>query len=440
MFGAEAPIWQVVRPALRLPDGENSVKTSIELNQNTVKELATIARKLDIAGWHEMRKADLIEAIRAKRQQQASMSGTKRSSSKSRAAESSRASKKEVPLQSTSTKKSDKSTDSKSKSRSAKSKQSLQTAIDVAEPLVSQKPTVKDQNPKIGELQDKLSKVREICGIYDDRGAPNRDRFVLIVRDPYWLHVYWELCARLIERAKAAMGYAWHTSVPILRLFRIVADGMNNPRRDIIRDIRIHSGVNNWYVDVSDPPGTFQIEIGFLSREGNFFPIASSNIVQTPQSQVVSGTAKLDGHWDSVAEDFDRIYKLSGGNETGAGQLKTVFEEQLQRSMSLPLISRFGARSINYERTKRHFDFAVNADVVLHGQTDPSVQVSIRGEPIRVANDGSFMVRFNLDERRQVYPIEARGSDGIETQQVIIAIDRNTKTLETVFLDNDEED
>ena len=408
------------------------MKTSIELNQNTVKELATIARKLDIIGWHEMRKADLIKAILAKRGAQASKSGTKRLSQKS--------STKAQSVEPAQQKKQEKPGDPKNKSQSAKPKQPAQSVSGATATPSSRKSTTPEPNSKIGELQDKLSKVRELSGIYDDRSAPNRDRFVLIVRDPYWLHVYWELCARLIERAKAAMGYAWHTSFPILRLFRIVADGMNNPRRDIIRDIRIHSGVNNWYVDVSDPPGTFQIEIGFLSREGNFFPIASSNIVQTPQSQVVSGTAKLDGHWDSVSEDFDRIYKLSGGNETGAGQLKTVFEEQLQRSMSLPLISRFGARSVNYERTKRHFDFTVDADVVLYGQTDPSVQVSIRGEPIRVANDGSFLVRYNLDERRQVYPIEAKGSDGIETQQVIIAIDRNTKTLETAFLDNEEDD
>ncbi len=393
------------------------MKTSNELNQSTVKELATIARKLDISGWHDMRKSDLIKAILTKRQ----AGGRKAKKAATALAQSA---KKES---------------SAKKENAVKSKKNNRPQT-LGSGFVPPKHAQPTRKPHLEELNDKLSKIREISGIYDDRSGQNHDRFVLLVRDPFWLHVYWELCSRLIERAKAAMGHAWHTAVPILRLFRIVADGMNNPRRDIVRDIRIHGGVNNWYVDVQDPPGTFQMEIGFVSREGNFFPIASSNIVQTPQSQIVAGTAKLDGHWDSVSEDFDRIYKLSGGTEKNGGELKTVFEEQLRRSMSLPLISRFGARSAHYERTKRNFEFTVNADIVIYGQTDPSVQITISGEPIRVANDGSFSIRYNLDEKRQVYPIEAKGSDGIETQQVILAIDRNTKTLETVFLENSEED
>jgi len=385
------------------------VKTPGELNQCTVKELAALARKLDIAGWHEMRKADLIEAILTKEQSQQSSAKSVKPKKKATVA-------------------------------TEKAKKSLQAASSkTTNPPRSPLKTAKETTPE-SEGQQKLNKMRGLSGIYEDNTGANRDHFVLLVRDPFWLHVYWELCSRLIERAKAAMRYSWHTAVPILRLFRIVADGVNNPRRDIVRDIRIHSEVNNWYIDVQDPPGTFQVEIGFLSREGDFFPVASSNIVQTPQNQVTTGTAKLDGHWDSMADDFDRIYTLSGGKEKKGADLKAVFEKQFGRSMSLPMSSRFGAKNTNYEKTKRNFEFTVNADIIIYGQTDPSAQVSIRNVPIPVANDGSFIVRYPLAEKRHVYPVEAKGSDGIETQQVILAIDRNTKILETVFLESDEED
>ncbi|MGL6225256.1 MAG: DUF4912 domain-containing protein [Thermoguttaceae bacterium] len=316
------------------------------------------------------------------------------------------------------------------------------TSTTTASPTTT--PTTKQPGQKrdvdLNRLQEKFSKVRALSGVYDDSDGTNRDRFVLLVRDSFWLHVYWELRARLVERAKAAMGHTWHTAFPILRLFKIVADGVNNPRREQIRDIRIHNGVNNWYVDVQDPPGTFQVEIGFLSRDGHFFPIASSNIVQTPESQVVSGTTHIDGHWGSVQEDFDRIYKMSGGMKENNEQLKRVFEEQLRRSMSLPLISRFGSRNLGTERTRRNFGFKVEADVVIYGTTDPSVQLSIKGEPVRIANDGTFSVRYPIAEKRQVFPVDAKSRDGIETQQVILAIERNTKVLETVFLDNEDED
>jgi len=405
---------------LRYAAGENSVKTFTELSQSTVKELASLARSLDIAGWHRMRKADLISAILLKKQ------------SSVKSAKSVKTAKIQKTKESLHGKKSKKHSPATTKAAtSPKLPSKKETTREIA----------KETTPQIGVSPTKLSKTRGLCGIYEGNAEGNLDRLVLLVRGPFWLHVFWELSSRSVERSKAAMGYAWHTAVPILRLFRIVADGMNNPRRDIVRDICIHSEGNNWYIDVQDPPGTFQVEIGFLSREENFFRIASSNYVQTPQNQVVSGGVKLDGHWDSVAEDVDRIYKLSGGTEKkGSEILKTVLEEQLGISMSLPRGSRYGSGSANYEKTKRHFDFTVNADIIIYGQTDPSVQVAIRGEPIRVANDGSFFIRYPLAEKRHVYPIEAKGSDGIETQQVILAIDRNTKILETVFLENDEED
>ena len=382
---------------------------SAELKQQTVRELSTIAKELDISGWHDMRKDDLVRAIVAKKRR----------------------------LESKSTK--------SAKIAAAAPKPAKKSRKSEEKPLPAKKTSPKPRSAaveqQISELRDKLSKTKSISGIYDEINGKNRDRFALLVRDPYWLHAYWELCSRLIDRAKAAMGHAWHTASPILRLFRIVADGMNNPRREHVKDIKIHGGANNWYIDVLDPPGTFQLEIGFLSREGNFFPIASSNIVQTPLNQVNETTGKLDGHWGSVSEDFDRIYKLSGGMDGNNQQLKSVFEEQLQRSMSLPVITRFARQNVGgFEKTRRNFEFSVDADVIVFGKTDPSVQVSIKGEPIKLANDGSFSVRYSLAEKRQVFPVDAKGSDGIETQQVIIAVERNTKVLETVFLNYEEED
>lgn len=425
-----------------------NVKNSAELKKSTVKELSVLARQLGVSGWHDMRKDELVAAIVAKNAAAARRKAKLKSENAAR-----KTSKKSVEPEK---KKTVISRPKKAPAPAAVKGKAEKTAPHAKERSEKRVSKPKSPSPEKSKKQEHPAKPEipakrepatnrplltgNLSGIYEETGGENRDRFVLLVRDPYWLHVYWELCVRLIERAKAAMGHSWHTAVPVLRLFRIVADGMNNPRRDLIRDIRVHDGANNWYIDVQDPPGTFQVEIGFLSREKNFFPVASSNIVQTPQNQVVSGTAKLDGHWGSVSEDFDRIYKLSGGMEGNNKQLKTVFEEQLHRSMSLPLISRFGARSGNYEKTKRHFEFVVDADLVIYGKTDPSVQISIKGEPIRVANDGSFSVRYSIAEKRQVFPIDAKGSDGIETQQVILAIERNTKVLETIFLDSDEDD
>ena len=36
----------------------------------------------------------------------------------------------------------------------------------------------------------------------------------------------------------------------------------------VVRDIPIHGGVNNWYIDVVDPPRSYRIDIGYLSAPG----------------------------------------------------------------------------------------------------------------------------------------------------------------------------
>src|SRR5207244_8344142 len=51
-----------------------------------------------------------------------------------------------------------------------------------------------------------------------------KDRIVVMVRDPYWLHAYWELTHQAIQRAEAALGQDWHGATPILRLFDVSAN------------------------------------------------------------------------------------------------------------------------------------------------------------------------------------------------------------------------
>jgi polysaccharide export outer membrane protein len=46
-----------------------------------------------------------------------------------------------------------------------------------------------------------------------------------MVRDPYWLHAYWELAPRSVERAQSALGPHWHTTTPVLRVYHVSGDG-----------------------------------------------------------------------------------------------------------------------------------------------------------------------------------------------------------------------
>jgi hypothetical protein len=296
--------------------------------------------------------------------------------------------------------------------------------------------------PKKASLSSQFRKKKLRRDISTHADENRADRLVLLVRDSFWLHAYWEITTRTIERAKVVLGMFWHTALPIIRLFRIESDGTSPPKRNIVRDVLIHGGVNNWYLNVVDPPSAFQIEIGYLTREKKFYSLVSSNSVETPQQQVIDELDNLDGNWRGVAEDLGRIYKLSGGDSNNQ-ELKKVFEEQLHRPMSAPLLSRYRAvqhQNLASEKTRRNFLFNIDVDIIVHGKTDPSVQVTIRNEPIKVQPDGSFGIRFALPEKRHVFPLEAEGSDGVETQRAILTIERNTRILETLFQEPADDD
>jgi uncharacterized protein len=258
-----------------------------------------------------------------------------------------------------------------------------------------------------------------------------KDRLVVMVRDPYWLHVYWELTRKSVERARVALGQYWHGARPVLRVYEVLRDGTTTSTRRAIRDVAVHGGVNNWYLDVYNPPKSYQLDIGYLAPGGKFFCLARSNVVNTPPA--AAGDA-FDKNWADVAKDFDRIFALSGGYSEPAvnGDLKDVFEERLQRPIGDPAAVQFGPGAAGCEPENDHFDFQVDTELIVHGVTHPDAHVTLRGEPVKIRSDGTFAVRFNLPDRRHVLPMVASSRDGGQQRTIVLAVDRNTKIMEPV--------
>jgi hypothetical protein len=86
------------------------------------------------------------------------------------------------------------------------------------------------------------------------QGGHTKDRIVVVVRDPYWLHVFWELTHQSVQRAEAALGQDWHGARPILRVYDVSAQDTTSTAEGVVRDVDIHGGCNNWYIEVTQPP------------------------------------------------------------------------------------------------------------------------------------------------------------------------------------------
>ena len=112
--------------------------------------------------------------------------------------------------------------------------------------------------------------------------ACQKDRIIVLTRDSYWIHAYWELSRTTLSRARAALGQDWHEARPILRVMDVSSEDTTSSAERHVRDIPIHGGVNNWYIDVLEPPRSYRVDVGYVSRRGKFYVLARSNVVTTP--------------------------------------------------------------------------------------------------------------------------------------------------------------
>lgn len=361
--------------------------TASTLRTQSCKDLAQMARTVGLSGWHSMRKDELVRALvnHAKRKGNNGRNGHAATAVISRDPKS-------------------------ANGRAARSAQ--------------------DQE-RLQQLRSRYAEGRHL-GSSGEQNAkrPAHDRLIVMVRDPYWLHAYWELNPRSVERAQSALGQHWHGTRPVLRVFRVAGDGA----AELHREIPIHGGVSHWYIDVQSPPQQYRMEIGYLTAASQFYCLARSNTVTTPPA----GTSdSVDENWVDIDQNADRIFAMSGGyTQRGTSlELQELLEERLRRPMGNPMQTRYGGGAARVISGSQELPFAVDAELIVYGVSDPRAHVTLQGEPVPLRADGSFTVRMALPDRRQVIPVIASSPDGMEQRTIILAVERNTKVLERVTRD-----
>ena len=379
--------------------------TAASLKSYTSKELGQLAKEEGVNGWHSMRKAELVQAL--------SRVARRKTAARTKAA----ATRKSKPAKSTTAKATASTRTSVKSSRSRNGKTT--TATKTTKPSALKK--IREAHANRGRRKDLTS------------SKSNGDRLVLMVRDSYWLHACWEISARSVQRAQAAMAEHWHCAVPTLRLLQVEAGTTTSTSEKVVRDITVHGEVKNWFLDIPEPGCNYRVEIGYLTTDERFFAIARSNTVAPPEP----GTSSQDDSWADGSENYDRIFALSGGQAADDSELRQMFEERLRRPMGSPAATRFGVGAERVLNRNRQFQFDVDAEMIIFGSAKPGSYVTLSGEPVKLRDDGTFSVRMSLPDRRQVIPVVAASGDGVEQHTTVLAIERNTKKMEPLISDQD---
>lgn len=370
--------------------------TTASLREKPVRDLARLAKQHGVQGWHSMRKDQLIRALLRKAKSALVAPGqpsSRRPAGKPAGAPES-------------------------------------VTAPATSPEVAQ---------RIAEARQRLAKAKDLATRPEGgrAGRPMRDRMVLMVRGPHWLHAFWEVAPRSITRAQVALGQEWHGARPVLRVLQLEQGAQGSPSERVVREIEVHGGVKNWFIDIREPLRC-RVEIGYLTASRRFHALTRSNAVQTPPA---SQCDTLDAHWGEIVGDCDRIYAMSGGfsPENNSTELQELFEERLRRPMGPPA-SRTARDSDGDEEGQRPagFQLEVDAEMIVYGVTQPEAYVTLQGEPVKVQADGTFRVRVELPNKRQVLPIVASAQGGAARQTVVMAVERNTKAMEPYGRDSGE--
>jgi hypothetical protein len=330
--------------------------TREQLRSLNCKQLAEMARRRGIAGWHDFRKEQLVEALIKSFRNEA------------------RRTKATIPTPATST----------------------PPASSLPRPTAAPLPLPSEAR---------------------------RDRLVLLVRGPYWLSCHWEVSTKTLERARAALGPKWHGATPTLRLFEVSHNDAGYGAEKAVRDVTVHGGTDTWYLDVSHPPRSYRVDLGYRTSGDTFYSMIRSDVVTTPSASSSDSTSES---FDPVVADRLAALSAHTAGEAGSREVRHFLEERLRRPIGSPSIIRL--------TTDEQFEFAVEADLIVYGRTLPGARVTLQSHPTEVTADGSFAMRFRLPETRQIIRCVGTAPDGGEERTIILHIERNIRQLEPASL------
>lgn len=250
-----------------------------------------------------------------------------------------------------------------------------------------------------------------------------RTRIVLLVRDPYWLHAYWEVAGPERDRLRAETGRETWELPNVLRIHDLTPEAAETGPSFF--DLGINPEARSWYIEAGRPRHTFQAELGVVVEGRGFVSLCRSNVVTAPPDRV---SDVIDEEWMLVEEDFYRLYRLGAGMGPGAGSAGFMesLAKRLARQMGSVAVSSFGSAFRQKPPGERRFWLVAATDLVVHGATQPDARVTIDGLPVVLRPDGTFSARYSLHDGERAVPITGTSADGVESITITPVVHKET--------------
>jgi len=254
----------------------------------------------------------------------------------------------------------------------------------------------------------------------------NDNRIVLIPRDPWWIHTYWDISQEKINETTAKIPLHERENLKwALRVHDVTGiSNFTGYNSHSFYDIDINFDAYNWYINVNAPEREWCVEIGLKTKNGRFFVVLRSNIIKTPYFGI---SDIVDEEWALPDEDYFRVlgvYDLGRSSLERRKKLEELLKQQISSGFFSGALSSLS--SLREKKKERKFFLEVWTELILYGRTTPDAAVSVCGKKIKLRDDGTFSIRYALPEGNFRFDVSATSQDKEETITIIPAVKRYT--------------
>ncbi|MBC7881740.1 MAG: DUF4912 domain-containing protein [Anaerolineae bacterium] len=304
-------------------------------------------------------------------------------------------------------------------------------------------------------------------------------RIVILPRDPQWAFVYWDIPGEHKEQLRAQGGQ--QLALRLYDVTDVYFDGFNAHG---VQEFLCDELAREWYLPLPIGDRDFVVDIGYRAAGGGWLVLARSASVKVPpmypsdwiddrfvtipfdmdlQGKTIYtleppykaaalpgrpgfGGAAFGAEAAAGARPFgviphEALFEYSGGQDAAvAGSLfgshqHGLLSETSLSSFALPsgigMLSGMGYSGIGFSASavperERGFWLIADAELIIYGATEPDATVTIGGQRIELAPDGTFRFQYAFPDGMPNFPIEAVAIDGEQRRAITMRFMRQT--------------
>ncbi len=288
-----------------------------------------------------------------------------------------------------------------------------------------------------------------------NRNEEVKTNVVFLPRDPDWAYVFWQISDADREKAQS-LG----ANKLCLRLFDASGSDGSNLNQGTLREITVDSYSTEWYLPIPLADRDYKVELGY--KYGfKWMSLAFSSTSRVPGShpseQILDKFVPFN--LDATSESIPDISNHVTSEQNG------IHERLYQAATNITLRRKVGSEEFmeNVNSTNqndnltdssagkwssglnesgrgiiknRSFWLVADAELIVYGATEPSAKLTIGGEDVPLAADGTFRIQVPFRDGTQKYDIKAVDVSGAQEKSISMKFDRATPLDDTNEKDN----